>query len=73
MIDKESYRDQLGVLPDFKGHEIKRGDEDISASKVRKALKIDDRKTFERMVPKSLHGFYEELQNILQPYRRKCK
>ena len=67
MIDKQSYRDQLGVLPDFKGHEIKRGDEDISASKVRKALKVDDRKTFERMVPKSLHDFYEELQNILVP------
>tara|TARA_Y100000389_G_scaffold178154_1_gene191060 strand:- start:86 stop:3772 length:3687 start_codon:yes stop_codon:yes gene_type:complete len=67
MIDKQSYRDQLGVLPDFKGHEIKRGDEDISASKVRQALKVDDRKTFERMVPKSLHDFYEELQNILVP------
>jgi hypothetical protein len=67
MIDKPEYRAQLGVLPEFKGYEIKRGDEDISASKVRKALKIDDRKTFEKMVPKSLHDFYEELQNILVP------
>tara|TARA_R100000655_G_scaffold30834_1_gene61947 strand:- start:651 stop:3638 length:2988 start_codon:yes stop_codon:yes gene_type:complete len=67
MIEKPEYRAQLGVLPEFKGHEIQRGDEDISASKVRRALEVDDRKTFERMVPRSLHDFYEELQNILVP------
>ena len=72
MIEKPEYRAQLGVLPEFKGHEIKRGDEDISASKVRRALQVDDKKTFERMVPRSLHDFYDELQNIISTNRRKC-
>ena len=69
MIDKQEYRDQLGVHPDFKGFEIKRGDENISASKVRNALKIDDEKTFKQMTPKSIHSFYKPLQTIMQPIK----
>jgi hypothetical protein len=69
MIDKQAYRDQLGVHPDFKGFEIKRGDENISASKVRNALKIDDEKTFKQMTPKSIHSFYKTLQNTLTPIK----
>ena len=69
MIDKQDYRDQLGVHPDFKGFEIKRGDENISASKVRNALKIDDEKTFKQMTPKSIHSFYKPLQTIMQPIK----
>ena len=69
MIDKQSYRDQLGVDPDFKGYEIFRTDDNISASKVRNALKIDDEKTFKKMTPKSIHSFYKQLQNILQPIK----
>ena len=69
MIDKQAYRDQLGVDPDFKGFEIKRGDENISASKVRNALKIDDEKTFKQMTPKSIHSFYKTLQNTLNPIK----
>ena len=69
MIDKQSYRDQLGVDPDFKGYEIFRTDDNISASKVRNALKIDDEKTFKKMTPKSIHSFYKPLQNILEPIK----
>ena len=69
MINKQSYRDDLGVDPSFKGFEIKRGDENISASKVRNALKIDDEKTFKKMTPKSIHGFYKPLQTIMQPIK----
>ena len=69
MIDKQAYRDQLGVHPEFKGFEIKRGDENISASKVRNALKIDDEKTFKQMTPKSIHSFYKTLQNTLNPIK----
>ena len=69
MIDKQSYRDQLGVDPSFKGYEIPRTGENISASKVRNALKIDDEKTFKQMTPKSIHGFYKTLQNTLQPIK----
>ena len=69
MINKQSYRDDLGVDPSFKGFEIKRGAENISASKVRNALKIDDEKTFKKMTPKSIHKFYKPLQTIMQPIK----
>ena len=69
MINKQSYRDDLGVDPSFKGFEIKRGAENISASKVRNALKIDDEKTFKKMTPKSIHGFYKPLKTIMQPIK----
>jgi len=67
MINKPEYREQLDVDPDFKGYEIKRGDEDISASKVRQAIKLDDEKTFKRMTPKSIHDMYSVLQDVLEP------
>jgi nicotinamide mononucleotide adenylyltransferase len=69
MINKDSYREQLGVDPDFSGYEIFRTDDNISASKVRNALKIDDEKTFKKMTPKSIHSFYKTLQDILQPIK----
>lgn len=69
MINKESYREQLGVDPDFTGYEIFRTDDNISASKVRNALKIDDERAFKKMTPKSIHGFYRTLQDILQPIK----
>lgn len=45
------YIDMYGLDPDFKINEIKRGDEDVSASAVRRALKDNDRKTYEKMMP----------------------
>jgi hypothetical protein len=69
MIDNPKYREELDVEPNFKGYEIKRGDEDISASKVRQALIIDDKSTFDKMTPKSIHDFYKALQDILIPIK----
>ena len=69
MINKDRYREELGVDPQFKGYEIFRTDDNISASKVRNALKIDDEKAFQKMTPKSIHKFYKPLQNILQPIK----
>ena len=69
MITKDRYRQELDVDPSFKGFEIKRTDDNISASKVRNALKIDDEKAFKKMTPKSIHKFYIPLQNILQPIK----
>ena len=69
MINKQSYRDQLGVHPEFKGFEIKRTDDNISASKVRNALQRDDEKTFKKMTPKSIHKFYQTLRNTLEPIK----
>jgi hypothetical protein len=69
MINKPEYREELGVDPDFTGFEIFRTDDDVSASKVRNALMIDDEKTFNRMTPKSIHKFYKTLQDTLQPVK----
>lgn len=69
MIDKPDYREQLGVDPEFTGFEIGRTDDDISASKVRNALTIDDENTFKKMTPKSIHNFYKTLQDTLNPIK----
>ena len=71
MINKPEYREQLGVNPDFSGFEIKRTDDNISASKVRQAIKNDDEGAFKKMTPKSIHSFYKTLQNELQPIQEK--
>lgn len=65
MINKPSYREELGVNPNFTGFEIARTDDDVSASKVRNALVVDDETTFKKMTPKSVHKFYKTLQNTL--------
>jgi hypothetical protein len=60
------YKEELNALDEFEPYEIKRGDEDISATKVRNALKIGDKDTFKRMVPKSIHKFFDELKYIIE-------
>ncbi len=47
----EKYHEQAGLSDDFQMIEVKRGDEDISATKVRQALLNDDKKTFDKMTP----------------------
>ena len=49
MSDK--YHDQAHLANDFEMIEIKRSDEDISATKARQALKDDDKKTFASLTP----------------------
>ena len=66
-INNDKYRKELNVRPDFKGYEIFRTDDNISASKVRVAINIDDESTFKKMTPRSIHSFYKTLQNVLEP------
>lgn len=73
MINKPEYREQLGVDPEFTGFEIQRSDDDISASKVRNAIAIDDENTFKKMTPKSIHNFYKTLQDTLSPVSENSK
>ncbi len=47
---------------------IHRTDEDISATKVRNALKNNDKKTFEKMTDKRIHSMYEELRKIITSF-----
>jgi cytidyltransferase-like protein len=65
-VNNDKYREALGVLPEFGLYEIKRDDDDISATKVREALLNDDKKTFEKTTPKSLHVMYTELKQKLE-------
>ena len=54
------YKEQAGLSDDFQMIEVKRGDEDISATKVRKALMDGDIKTFNKLTP------YETLKSYLR-------
>ncbi len=66
MVNNDKYRDELGVLPEFKLYEIQRGDDDVSATKVRKALEDGDIKEFNKMTPSSLHSMFNELKAKLE-------
>lgn len=46
--------------------EIKRTDEDISATKVRNALKADDEETFKSLTDSRIHKYYKELQKYME-------
>ena len=61
----EKYAEQAHLTEDFQMIEVVRGDEDISATKVRESLKNDDFNTFE-----SLTSFGEpnKIYNILKKY-----
>lgn len=60
MADK--YKEQFGLLPEFDAFEIKRTDDDISATKVREALKKDDKETYLKMMPDGAEKIYDELK-----------
>jgi cytidyltransferase-like protein len=65
-VDRQEYRDDLNVLPEFGLYEIKRTGENISATKVRNAMLDDDFKAFKKMTPKGIHGMYNDLKNKLE-------
>lgn len=62
MCNKPEYRSDLNCLPEFNAIEIKRGDDDISATKVRGYIAEDNVKEFELNVPSDLHKMYDELR-----------
>jgi hypothetical protein len=66
MVDNDKYREELNVRADFGLHEIKRGDDDISATQVRNSMLDDEYNLFKKLVPKSLHGMYDELKQKLE-------
>lgn len=65
-VDRQEYRDDLNVLPEFGLYEIQRTGENISATKVRNAMLDDDFKAFKSMTPKGIHGMYNDLKNKLE-------
>lgn len=67
----KKYAEKAGLSPDFEVIEVKRGDDDESATKLRQALRDDDKTTFFRMFPE-IHlstsfkqNIYTELRNQL--------
>lgn len=62
----ERYKDMAGLPDDFEVIEIPRTDEDISATRVRNAIKDDDQELFNKMTPKSWHGAYKKLQQMIE-------
>lgn len=65
-VDRQEYRDDLNVLPEFGLYEIKRTGENISATKVRNAMLDDDFDAFKKMTPKGIHSMYNDLKNKLE-------
>lgn len=66
----EKYKDRAHLSDDFQMLEIKRSDEDISATRVRKALLDDDFQTFKKLTPimtlKSRIKAGNDIYNILR-------
>ena len=64
-VNKDSYREDLGVRSDFGLFEIPRTDDNISATQVRNAMLDGDEKLFKQLTPKAIHGMYKELKSKL--------
>lgn len=65
-----NYHEQADLSDDFQLIEVQRGDDDISATKVRNALLNDDEKTFNKLTPfgglsQHLKG-HDNVYNILK-------
>lgn len=58
------YTKMLEKNPDIRVREIKRTDEDVSATKVVETLRADDVNKFKEMTPKEIWPFYEELKRV---------
>jgi len=60
-----NYRQTIKYNPELSVSEIKRSDKDISATKVREAIKNNDIKTFRSMMDKKLWKYFDELRKYL--------
>jgi cytidyltransferase-like protein len=65
-VNKDTYREDLGVRPDFGLYEIPRTDNNISATQVRNAMLDGDEKLFKKLTPTPLHKMYKELKSKLE-------
>ena len=65
-VDKQEYRDDLGVRGDFGLFEIPRTGKNISATQVRNAMLAGDEKEFKKLTPKEIHSMYLKLKDTLE-------
>lgn len=64
MADK--YGEKAGLPDDFEVIEVKRNDEDVSATQVRNAIKNGDQDRFEKLVPKQFWTLYYRLKKDIE-------
>ena len=65
------YKEEAGLADDFQMIEVKRTDDDISATRVRKALMDGDIKTFNRLTPyNTLKSFLKDPNKVYNILRR---
>jgi len=60
------YGDEADLPEDFEVVEVKRKDDDVSATQVRKAIKEGDQELFEELVPKQLWTLYYRLKKDIE-------
>ena len=65
-VDRQEYRDDLGVRDDFGLFEIPRTGKNISATQVRNAMLDGNERLFKKLTPKGIHGMYGELKLKLE-------
>lgn len=65
-VNKDTYREDLGVRDDFGLFEIPRTGKNISATQVRNAMLDGDEKMFKKLTPAPLHNMYAELKSKLE-------
>jgi cytidyltransferase-like protein len=65
-VNKDTYREDLGVRDDFGLFEVPRTGKNISATQVRNAMLDGDEKLFKKLTPAPLHNMYTELKSKLE-------
>ena len=68
----EKYKEQAGLAEDFQMIEVKRSDDDISATRARQALIDGDVKTFNKLTPyNTLRSYLREPNKVYNILREK--
>ena len=68
----EKYKEQAGLADDFQMIEVKRSDDDVSATKARQALVDGDVKTFNKLTPyNTLSSYIKEPNKVYNILRQK--
>ena len=66
------YKNDAGLDDNFRVIEVKRGDDDISATKAREALMNNDQNAYQKLVPKSWWDSFEKLRDIILSLNEEC-
>lgn len=73
MAENPKYQEQGCYPSTFTTLEVPRSDEDISATKVREAIKNNDIDTFKKMMPKGSEKLFEEFKEQLSNIKEGMK